>query len=586
MKCIEELSIDISKIDFEVCLQKIQNNLYPPSNLSVIMTLFEKANVNKKPTISYSFYHPETGKKINVEELCKDDTITIKGSLLNQLNNSGIDLNFILFLTKQDINIFNISDVFYTDICYHFESPNGKDVPLKDRIKSFFPNITLCNEGCYLTSIESICECKFSNFLNNKLIEENVFISNALEEITDFFSESNFLVLKCYKDIFNKENLLRNIGGFIIFGILLLEIIFAFVFIFFNNTKIRNFLYNLTNYYMTFNTINKDRKRKYSLNIPNVSSPPPKIRKFKIKKSRSRKSNYRKFRGSIDSNKTEEANTLGLKNSNIINSNLYLEKKETKLIGKTIIYSKYNLLKLKRNCGNIDMNDYLKTDLDDLEYDDAIKEDKRSFCEFLCQRLYENQIILNTFCFKDNLRPMSIKIIIQLLTIDLYFVINGLFFSEEYISELFNSTEKETFFSYIHRSIDRFFKMTIVGFIIDVIIDCIFIEEKKVKKIFIRENDDPIQLQYEIAVIIKTLKIRYIILIFISFFIAIFSWFYVNCFNNTFPGVKIEWIKSSITIIIIEQIFSILSAFLEAIIRILSFTFKSECLYKAIKYIP
>ena len=592
LKCIEELSIDISKIDFEICLQKIQNNLYPPTNLSIIITLFEKANLNKKPTISYSFYHPETGEKIDVEEICKDDAIIVKGSLLNQLNNSGIDLNFILFLTNQNINIFNISDVFYTDICYHFESPNGKDVPLKDRIKSFFPNITLCNVGCSLkginlTSIESICECKFSHFLNNKLIEENALISNAFGEITDFFSESNFFVLKCYKDIFNKKNLLRNIGGFIIFGILFLEIIFAFVFIFFNNTKIRNFLYNLTNYYITFNTINNiDRKRKYSLNISNVSSPPPKNRKFKIKKSKSRKSNYRKFRGSIDSNKTEETNTLGLKNSNIINSNLYLEKKETKLIDKTIIFNKYNLLKLKRNCGNIDMNDYLKTDLDDLEYDDAIKSDKRSFCEFLCQRLYENQIILNTFCFKENLRPMSIKIILQLLTIDLYFVINGLFFNEEYLSELFNSTDKETFFSYIHRSIDRFFKMTIVGLIIDVIIDFIFIEEKKVKKVFIREKDDPIQLKYEIVLIIKALKISYMILIFISFFISILSWFYVNCFNNTFPGVKIEWIKSSITIILIEQIFSILSVFLEAIIRILSFTFKSEGLYKAIKYIP
>ena len=172
------------------------------------------------------------------------------------------------------------------------------------------------------------------------------------------------------------------------------------------------------------------------------------------------------------------------------------------------------------------------------------------------------------------------------MAIDLYFVINGLFFSEDYLSELFNSTEEETFFSYIHRSIDRFFKMTIVGFIIGVIIDCTFIEEKKVKKIFIREKDDPIQLKYEITMIIKTLKVRYIILIFISLFIAIFSWFYVNCFNNTFPGVKIEWIKSSITIMLIEQIFSILSVFLEAIIRILSFTFKNEGLYKAIKYIP
>ena len=592
LKCIEELSIDISKIDFRVCLKKIQNNLSPPSNLSVIMTLFEKANGKKKPNVSYSFYHPESGEKIDAETICTDDVITVKGSLLNQLNSSGIDLNSLLFLINQDINIFNISDVFYTDICYHFESPNGKDVPLKDRIKYFFPNITLCNSGCSLkgvnlTSMESICECTFSNFLNIKLFEENALISNAMEDIYEFFYESNFFVFKCYKDIFNKKYILRNIGGFIIFGILLLEIILGYVFIFYNNTKLRNFLYNLTNYYMTFNTINNiGKKRNISLNNSNISSPPSKIRKYKIKKRKSKKSKYSKFNASLDSNKTEEIKTLSLKNSNIINSNSDLEKKGPKFIDKNIFFNKYNLSKLKKNCGNIDMDDYLKTDLDDMEYDDAIKEDKRSFCEFLCQRLYENQIILNTFCFKDNLKPISIKIILQLLTIDLYFVINGLFFSEEYLSELFNSTEEETFFSYIPRSIDRFLKMAIVGFIIDVIIDCIFIKEKKIKSIFIREKDDPIQLKYEIAMIIKTLKIRYIILISISFFIAIFSWFYVNCFNYTFPGVKMEWIKSSITIILIEQILSFLNVFLEAIIRSLSFTFKSESLYKVIQYIP
>ena len=591
-ECIEKLSIDISKIDFRVCLKKIQINLNPPTNLSIIMALFEKANGKNKPTVSYSFYHPESGEKIDVEEICKDDVITVKGSLLKQLNSSGIDLDSLFFLAKQDINVFNISDVFYTDYCFLFVSPNGKDVPLKDRIKHFFPNITLCNKGCSLkgvnlTSMESICECTFNDFLNNKLIEENAIISNTVEEITEFFSESNFFVLKCYKDIFNKINILRNEGGFIILGILLLEIIFAYIFIFYNNTKIRNFLYYLTKYYMTFNTINNISKKKNNLlNNSNISSPPPKIHKIKIRKSKSRKSKYGKYRGSLDSNKTEEVKTLGLKNSNIINSNSNLEKKESKFLSKNIFVNKYNLLKLKKNCGNIDMDDYLKTDLDDLEYDDAIKKDKRSFFEFLCQRLYEKQIILNTFCFKDNLRPMSIKIILQLLTIDLYFVINGLFFGEEYLSELFNSTEKETFFSYIPRSIDRFFKMTIVGFIINVIIDCTFIEEKKVKRIFIREKDDPIQLKYEIAMTIKTLKVRYIILIFISFFITIFSWFYVNCFNNTLPGVKIEWIKSSITIILIAQILSILSIFLEAIIRSLSFTFKSEGLYKAIQYIP
>ena len=54
----------------------------------------------------------------------------------------------------------------------------------------------------------------------------------------------------------------------------------------------------------------------------------------------------------------------------------------------------------------------------------------------------------------------------------------------------------------------------------------------------------------------------------------------MSCFNNVYPGVKIEWIKSSFTIIIIMNIISIILVFLEALLRILSFKFKSEKLFK------
>ena len=70
---------------------------------------------------------------------------------------------------------------------------------------------------------------------------------------------------------------------------------------------------------MTFNTINNiGKKRNISLNNSNISSPPSKIRKYKIKKRKSKKSKYSKFNASLDSNKTEEIKTLSLKNSNII----------------------------------------------------------------------------------------------------------------------------------------------------------------------------------------------------------------------------------------------------------------------------
>ena len=189
-------------------------------------------------------------------------------------------------------------------------------------------------------------------------------------------------------------------------------------------------------------------------------------------------------------------------------------------------------------------------------------------------------MIVDTFFNKDNIRPISIKVLLVLLDIDLYFVINGLFYSEEYIIELYHLEEEDSFFSYIPRSINRFIYATTVSAIVGMIIDCIFIEEKKIKHILTREKDDIFQLRYEIAVISKKIKKRYIIFILVCYCIAIISWYYVSCFNNVYKGVKIEWIKSSITIIIIMQLLSILIVFLDAILREISFKCKSERIYK------
>ena len=52
-------------------------------------------------------------------------------------------LTFIIFLDVQEINIFDLSSPFYLDIFYHFKSPNRKDIPFKERISIFYPNISL-----------------------------------------------------------------------------------------------------------------------------------------------------------------------------------------------------------------------------------------------------------------------------------------------------------------------------------------------------------------------------------------------------------------------------------------------------------
>ena len=253
-------------------------------------------------------------------------------------------------------------------------------------------------------------------------------------------------------------------------------------------------------------------------------------------------------------------------------------------INKYKISSQFNIekekLSNKKQENDINLEEYLKTDLDDLDYEDLIKKDKRKFCEYFYEKVKSNQIVLNTFCAIDHLRPRTIKIMLFILDIDLYFLVNGLFFNEEYVSEIFNSAKNENFFTFIPRSIDRFFYTTLVGVIVGYIIDFFFIEEKKIKRLFLREKDNIVILKYEISLIIKDIQKRNKWFIILSFFIIILTIYYVFCFNNIYPHMKNEWIKSSIIIIFVMQILSFLTCLLEAIIRFISFFCKSEKLYK------
>ena len=85
-----------------------------------------------------------------------------------------------------------------------------------------------------------------------------------------------------------------------------------------------------------------------------------------------------------------------------------------------------NVLITSRDENFKNIEEYLQTDLDNMDYDDAVKKDKRKFCEFFWGKVKINQMILDTFCAIDHLRPRTIKIMLFILEIDLYLFVNGL----------------------------------------------------------------------------------------------------------------------------------------------------------------
>ena len=566
-KILNDLSLKMSKVDFKDCYQKVKDEY--GINEDLITTVVDKKNVNN-PTSYYSFYHPKSGQKLDAENICKDDVIVVKENLTSILNENDDNYDLQNSLATQGINIFDKNDPFYTDLCFDFENPTNKDIPLSDRIKRVFPNVTLCGEGCQndginLEDMTAICNCKFNDIANNAIIKDNAILDNMAGQIFDIINSSNILVVKCGKYIFKYFQ--RSIGGIITFSIIAINLILTYSFFFHQLPKITSYVSTITSRFISF----------FSSTNENISVPPKKNTKHEEKREKREKK--------ITKRKSVKRNT---KNNYIKNDNNKYNSKEYNTSNNIYSYDSYstsNNLDEKRIIKKF-VEDYLEQSPDEMEYDDAIKKDKRTFCQYFRDNLREKQMIANTFISEDPIKPRAIKIILFDLNLVFYFVINGLFISESYISELYNLDEKdENFFSFLPRSIERLFYTTVVSLIIGYITGFFFLEEKKLQGIFRRDMETKLSLKQDIINLIKTLKKRYISFIIFVFVVLLLSLYYLLCFNYVYPKTQIEWIKSSIAIIIIIQILSILKILLEAIIRFLSFKCESENLFKLGKFL-
>ena len=228
----------------------------------------------------------------------------------------------------------------------------------------------------------------------------------------------------------------------------------------------------------------------------------------------------------------------------------------------------------------IDIKEFLSVSFDENDFDDVMDKEKRTFCKYFSEKFQENQIFINSFFVKEPLRPKSIKILVLISTIELYFIVNALFYTEEYLSEIFYIDEKDSFFAFAPRRINHFIYIFAVIGIISYIIGYFFIEEKKIKKMFLRNKEGDMKLKYEISMILKDIKSRFTILISIIIFISIIGFIYISCFNNVYPNSKEEWIKSSLFIIIVTQLINLIVTFAESLIRYIAIKCNSEKLFK------
>ena len=594
--CLLELKLNFPFIDFGDCYQKVQNESGIDTDLIVV--LLKKLDIKTgRTSSSYSLYNPKNGIKLDAATICKDEEIVVEENVLDILEESGVDYESIVFLTDQNIDVFDSSGAFYTDLCYEFDSPVNRDITLEDRLETFYPNISLCDPGCQskgvnLTTMKAICSCSFSDISSAGLVSDIQY----LNEIFEIISSSNIMVLKCVKYMFKRFS--SSVGGYLMIFCIIIVAICGLVFYFRDLEKMKKYIINKTSAYINYlnenapeedkrtniiiNSIDEKEKSNDS-NVSDSKDSESKSNDSKVKNQHKQNSKIH-FKDQKDYSIDQKGDILKLNKINnskdVLNNNNQESHNKLKSIVKDVDIFKGHSESSQKE----DFKLYLAPSVDDQEFEDIILEDKRSFQEVFCDALNDKQLLVNTFSVEDNFRPFSLKFVLLILTFIMYFVINGLFYGDDAVSEIYHIEGEDTFFGFFPRSITRYIYSAVVGVIIGIVIDLFFVDEKKMKGIFNREKKNIVNLKIEITKLTKGITIRYIAFVIFVIILFILLMFYLLCFNYVYPHTQGEWVKSSIFLIIIMQILEVAVAFLSAGLRFVGFALKSEKIFRFSKF--
>ncbi len=613
--CLSEFHLNNSIIDFNECLTIINENYYISSPLIAIIDKIGKYNY---PFTKYAFFNPLTGEKLDTS-ICNNSSVKIRKNISSIYKKDEYD-----WIVNQNIDIYYINSSFYSSTCSPFQSNNSRDVIFKDRILLFYPNISLCEDSCEYngtnyTTLTTNCICIFNEtdyyLMNSNLLEDDslkaqsdtkiliLILANLEENIVN--SKIHFLI--CFKKLITFKFIITNIGGLIVLVLIITQIVYFILLVKSNFLiKISEFILLIVNLYIDYkkqkslNQINKNQKqnkRNSIITIDNKKQPDDEncktshIGVSKLKTENNKKIIKNVYEKEKIENSYSSSNdmskkiieTVGLvgNNTNKKDNN----KKRNSLIDlKNVNY----LYKYNKNgiFTEKDAKQYLSPSLDNMDFHSALKKDKRTFGIFLINLIVKKQIIANTFFLEEETIPKYLKIIIFILYIVLYLLTNSIFLFTSYINKVYyiESNKEYVLFFIKHLFKYLFYSFTIIA-IIRFSMDIFFVNKESIRKIIKREKDDEKVLRDEIDEFIKTLKIRYKIFLILNFILMLISWYYITCFNNAYPNIKVDWIVLSIIVIVLAQIMSAVLAFIETSLRFIALKTKTSWIFTLSQYV-
>ena len=576
-----DYSNNISIINKTSCYNTLRKYYgIPEEDPLYILKLDANREGQQTPKVVYIIYYPLNGR--NLEEL---DKTLCEGESLSLL--------FPVKLKNGTEYLYNKTSDYFQNLCFTFTSDDGTDMTLEARQEEFAKNNqSLCEEGCefvkYHQETEYVeCGCEVN--ITVPFVSDIEVDKDLLYKFTDIKHIMNFDVLKCHGLLLSIKKLSSNIGFFTFIPSFIMYFICIFVFFFKDFLLLKQNINDIVKSKLSLKKLLdklddedlmvKKFKEPVILNIlqkkgMQVSNNLYYYENKKGKKSEDIKNDFKitqlKKREITINNVIKEKSEESRNNANYIsnpiikkqaplkNENLIEEKSDNSKKDSKLKKKKKNNKKDKMGKIDFDIIDKIKADisdkekakikadlnyndkeLNDMTYEEALRLDKRTFFEYYLSLLKINHMLIKIFENRDY-NPRIIKIFMVFLNFSSCYAINGLFFDDDTMNEIYSNKGKYKFID----QIAQIAYSTVISIIVNILFGFLALpqddiislkQEKIISSIELRKNQ-----------ILTNLQIKFVLFFIISFISLLAFWYYISCFCAVYKNTQYFLLKDTL----------------------------------------
>ena len=583
---------NVSILDLNQCENTLKKHYHLDESDSLV--ILKKENTTTKSlekNVEYVVFEPYNFTELNLS-ICEGNKINLYVKIELSEETKIIYEN----MKAKGFDMFDINDPFYQDICTPYKYANNTDITLPDRKNYIYNNKdTQCQSNCQFSSylhnslyINCTCDVVNQNTDNTK-VDEKFSTKKLYESFYDVLKYSNFKIIKCYNLLLSINVISKNFGSIIILVNFSIYFICLIVFMVKGIFPLTNKIKVMLSKYQEKNEKNNDinihiikRKSKVNNNkiIKNKLNSPP------IKKKILSNLNQK-----IKRNSLKQENTIGKKLFKFKSIKpIFLKKSMSKNIPDS---SKDKLAKINKKFNTVKVGslfdkkikDKQKLDafeLNDLEYNEAVVQDKRNFIQIYFDLLCREHLIIFTFFICNDYNLLYIKYARFIFLVSTDMAMNVFFFSDDSMHKIFLNYGKYNFI----QQIPQIVYTTIISQLMEIFLCYLSLTDKHVYAI---KNSNQTLKGKKTQNILKCIKYKLVSFFIFTFIIFGCYWYIVAVFCAVYENTQIIFLKDCLSSFGLGLLYPFVIYLIPSLFRIISIRFPKQelrCMYKLSDIIP